>query len=160
MALSEAQVALAIGWTLARTVTGFEDATQEGSTAWSMSPDATDYPSTLVAKYTVAASGSQTIDLRSFTDLAGDPRTANTKLVGLAFVSDGLPGATCRIQPGDTDPIVWCFRGTTPAIEIPSGGVIAIFSPTHSVVSATERNLEITNPGTASLNVTVFGILG
>ncbi len=110
------------------------------------------------AQYTIAASGTQNIDLSSFTNIVTEATTF-AKVLALAFFASG---SSATLSPGASNALVWFFGSATDSITIVDGGCFAIGAPITAVgqtVDGSHKNLLITNPGATTLTVTIL-VLG
>ena len=163
MPLTQVNLSASVSWALARAVTGFADVTH-GPDAKSFSLNALDpdvWNEVFGAQYTIAAAGTQAVDLRTFTDFAGTSVTADKALAVIVLV-EGAGADRLNVLPHGTDGLQWFFGGTTEGVDIPGGGML-MFSEgadsTGTTVDATHRQLLLTNNGAADLVVTVVAIL-
>lgn len=108
-------------------------------------------------KYTIAASGSQNIDLTSLNNLVCESFS-----LGHALTIMILPtGGSITLTPGASNGLDW-FMGSTSAITITAGGCLAYSEPTAgpgTVVSGPHKVLTLTNNGGTTTTVTL-AILG
>lgn len=161
MSLDRVSLNINLAWLMSKTNTGFGD-TSEGpdSKAWSTSGIDVAVQNELYAqKYTIAASGTQTMDLSSFTNLLNQSKTL-TSVLSLFLLPTGT-NAICKLEPGAANPLTWFFSGTTPAISIPTGGVFVFSNPgtgTGQTVDGTHKNLLVTNTGSGSMSLTVLAV--
>lgn len=153
MALTSATLSLALQYAFEKANTGFADTkvgpkrrtyTLGSSAAWD---------SLRLVEYSIAASGTQTIDMSAFTDLAGTAITPSKALVLILIPT----GAGVKLEPGASDPLTWFFAGTTPSVSIPVGGLFVYAEPVGQTVDATHKNLKLTNlSGSVTLTVDVI----
>lgn len=166
MALTQISLTAAMSWQLNRAITGFEPA-QQGADASRFNGTTID-PATWTemfgAQYTMLGGGTQVVDLRSFTDLVGNAVTASKALAIMVTVA-GAETDFLNVKPNTaSNALVWFFGTTNDSINIPGGGFFAFSVPptstTGTTVSATVRNLLLTNTGAGSLTVKVTVIVG
>jgi hypothetical protein len=116
----------------------------------------------LLSSYTIAAAGTQGIDLRSFTNLLNVATTA-TKVIGILLKGTGS-GAKMKIEPyAASNPVTWFWTGTTPAITLTCGTQgcsLLVMDGAVFTLTATDRSLLVTNTGSASLTLTVEALVG
>jgi hypothetical protein len=60
-------------------------------------------------------------------------------------------GSSWKIEPGASNPLAWYLSGTTPAVSGGAGSAFMFADPTAATVSATVRNIKLTNTGGATL---------
>lgn len=142
MALTLSNVNAEIGWTQTKTNTGYGSIKQgpDKLTA-TLAPAVATYNELLAVQGTLAASASTTIDLYSITNLFGESKTL-TKGIAL-MVKATTTGM--KIEPGASNPLTWFWGGTSPSITIKAGGFILLGDGGTATISATDRNLKITN---------------
>lgn len=140
------------GWAQSQTNTGFGDTSQgsDGISA-SISPDLTTYNAVMVGQYTMAGSGTQTIDLRNYVDLLNVTHTTTSKVIGMIVT---VAGANVKLEPGTTNPLTWFWTGTIPVLIIKSGGFLVFGDGDYTTVDATHSTLKLTNLS-SSLSATV-----
>lgn len=161
MATTTAAVSAGLTWALEKTNTGFSTTTQKGTVAYAVSPNVATYNQVFVARYTIAAAGTQAVDFYSFTNLVGEAVTA-TKIYAVQIKVTGATAAIV-VEPHGTNPLTWFFAGTTPSITLPGSttGSTFLFSEGGTeVLSATVRQWLLTNSGAASATVDVVAIVG
>lgn len=159
MSLDFATITLGANWQQRKTNTGFADTVQgpDGlSYNVSYTVGASAANSIYVAQGTLAASASATVDLFSFTDQLGQA----VSMVRVYAMIVNSTNSSLKVEPGATNPLVWFFGGTTPSITVPSGGSMAFGQPAATTVSATARNIKLTNTGAVSLTYDIAIIGG
>lgn len=163
MPLTSAVLRAVANWDIYKTNTGFKKTRVRDSLAGSYTADVATYNQALVAQYSIAASGTQTIDLNSFTNLATESVTA-TKFKGILLKATAtVTGGQLQIEPGASDPFPLGFSGTTPALtlDVGTGGAdFLIRNGTTMTVSGTVKNIKLSNPGSQTITVSVFALLG
>ncbi len=115
----------------------------------------TTYNQLFAQSFTVAASGSQTVDLTNVTNLVCETVTFTQALT--LFVT--AQGATCLVSPGASNGLTWWGSGT---VTIPAGGCFVFSDPVTgpgATVTTTAKNLTFSNP-TASTGTFDIVILG
>lgn len=143
MALDAAALAVQLAFTVSKAVTGFESLEHTDAKSYRLTPDTATYSLLLAKRYTVAGGASQTVDLRSFTDFYGDAKVMGGCL--LLLVLPTVTSGGCKVEPGDSNALTWFFSGTTPAVTVPTGGVLVFGQPTSQTVDATHCTLKFTN---------------
>jgi len=161
MSLERVNLTINLAWLLSKTNTGFVDSEQgPDSKGFSLQGlDVAIQNQLFAAKYTVLASGTQVIDLSTFTNLVSQA-TGLTSVLTLFLLPTGT-NAICKLEPGASNPLTWFFSGTTPAISIPAGGTFVFSNPgtgTGQTVDGTHKNLLVTNTGAGTLSLTVLAI--
>ena len=160
MALTDASVIAQIGWTLAKSNTGFLDTTQgPDSVLFEAQPDTATVTAVYATSVTLTASGTATLDLRSFTDLAGNSVTLVSVYAMIVKVT-GSGTANVVITPGASNGLTWFWTGTpsgtdtvTPKLTVTQGGVNLFYQAAAKTVDATHRNLDLLNSGAATSTV-------
>ncbi|AMV27371.1 hypothetical protein VT84_23430 [Gemmata sp. SH-PL17] len=107
------------------------------------------------AVLTIAAAGSTTIDLKSFTNLAGEA-VAFTKALAIVVKVAGTTGVL-KITPGASNGLVW-FAGSTDGLVVKAGeSFTQAGDPTGNgiTVDATHKTLTFANTGGTSITVAV-----
>ncbi|AMV25527.1 hypothetical protein VT84_14105 [Gemmata sp. SH-PL17] len=107
------------------------------------------------AVLTIASSASTTIDLKSFTNLAGES-VALTKALAIVVKVAGTSGVL-KITPGASNGLVW-FAGSTDGHVVRAGeSFTQAGDPTGSgiTVDSTHKTLTFANTGATSITVTV-----
>jgi len=115
----------------------------------------------LLATYTIAASGTQSINLNSFND-AFKQAVTNTKAIAFMFVGIGNL-AKVKLEPDSSNPLTWFFAGTTPSVTLQCGTggcCFMICDGIAATLSGTVANFKITNTGSATLTLNVFALVG
>ena len=142
MPLTLSNINAEIGWTQTKSTTGYGSVKQGPSKlSGTLAPAVATYNELLAVQGTLAASASTTIDLYSITNLFGEAKTL-TKGIAL-MVKATTTGM--KIEPGASNPITWFFGGTSPSISIKAGGFFLLGDGSAATLSATDRNLKITN---------------
>lgn len=142
-----------ITWELLKTVTGYKDLKWPSQTkSFRLTPASSVADSILATRYTIAAAGTQVIDLSSFTDAAGDTITG-AKAVGILLIPTGT-NAKVKLEKDATNGLVWML-GATSTIEIPAGGVFCACEPVGTTIDGTHKRLLLTNTGSGSLTLDV-----
>ncbi|MBP3956468.1 hypothetical protein J8F10_14400 [Gemmata sp. G18] len=107
------------------------------------------------AVLTIASAGSTTVDLKSFTNLAGES-VALTKALGIVVKVEGTSGVL-KITPGASNGLVW-FAGATDGHVLRAGeSFCQAGDPAGSgiTVDATHKTMTFANTGATSIDVTV-----
>lgn len=142
MALTLSNINAEIGWTQTKANTGYSTVRQgPDKLVGTLAPAVATYNELLAVQGTLAASASATIDLYSITNLLGEAKTL-TKAVGIMVKATTT---NMKIEPGASNPVTWFFGGTSPSISIKAGGFFLLGDGGTAVLSATDRNLKITN---------------
>jgi hypothetical protein len=161
MSLTGSQISFNTQWTQAKDQSPFEDTTQSDSVALAVVPDTSVMNRVFLGSATLAANANTTFDLYSFTDLVGNVTTA-TKARGLAITATGS-GGIMKLEPGASNPATWFLSGTTPAISLncgTDGTGICLYDGSSFTLSATIRNMKVSNTGNASIDVKFYALLG
>lgn len=161
MSLSNSQIGFNFQATQSKDNGGFNPTTQEASLSFGVAPDASVLNRVLLTEGTLAAGANTTVDLYSFTDRAGNATLA-TKARGLEITATGDTGII-KIEPGASDPATWFFGGTTPSISLncgTDGCGIGLYDGSSYTLSATIRNLKLSNTGLASIDWSLYALLG
>lgn len=153
-----------LSWQLQATKTGFTNLVQ-GTDNISSNLAGLAVPGTFnqlfAAQYSLAASGgTQTFDLRSFTNLVDESVTLGHALT--IFVTVTGTNANVNLVPGASNGLVWFFGTGTDSINIPTGSSFMFSGPAAGpgeVVDATHKTMTLTNNGSGAATVKVV-ILG
>jgi hypothetical protein len=157
MSLTAAQIAASVTWATSKTITGFASTKQDQqSIGNTITYDVTTFNQEFAAQYTIAAAGTRTIDLTSFTNALGESVTLS-KVAAIIVVASG---SSVKVEPGASNPLTWFFGGTTPSITVPSGGEFLFAQGTAQTVNSTYKTLLFTNTGGSTLTLTVVIIGG
>lgn len=112
------------------------------------------YNQAYVGKHTLApTTGTVDIDLRSFTNLAGEA-VVMSGVIELWLSVTGT-GASVELTPGASNGLVWFWTGTDPKITVPAASHIHFCQPTHVVVDGTHKVLTLTNVGAGAAEATL-----
>ena len=123
MALTQIGMSANLTWQLARAITGFADVTQgSDSASFSNSLDVTTWNTLFTAQNTIAAAGTQAVDLRTFTDFVGTSATAD-KAVSIIIIVAGAITDVLNVKTHGTNGLQWFFESTTNGVNIPGGGI-------------------------------------
>ena len=111
--------------------------------------DVTTYNQLYACTYTIAASGSQTIDLTSLTNLVSESFGFGHVLAMVIKTS----GSPITLSPGASNGFVYNFGGTSPTWTVANGGVFAVSESTTGGVAVTSsyKTITLTNNGRARL---------
>lgn len=162
-ALTQIGITAAMTWQLSRSVTGFASVTQGNDTA-SFSNSALSvatWTELFAAQYTIASAGTQTVDLRSFTDLVSNSVTG-TKAMALFISTTGAAADKLNVKPNASNGLVWPFENVGYGVNIPGGGCFLFSegaSSTGTTIDGTHKQMLLTNNGSASLTVTVVALV-
>ena len=142
MSVTSSGITGSLGWSLSRSNTGFGGVSQGDSVSAAVNLDASIYNSVFAAEYTLAASGTQSIDLKNFVDLAFETHTTTDKVIGIMV---SVTGAPITIAPGASNGLVWFWTGTSPIVTIKAGGFLVFSDGAATTVDATHKTLTLTN---------------
>ena len=142
MSVTSSGITGSLGWSLSRSNTGFGGVSQGDSVSAAVNLDASLYNSVFAAEYTLAASGTQSIDLKNFVDLAFETHTTTDKVIGIMV---SVTGAAITIAPGASNGLVWFWTGTSPIVTIKAGGFLVVSDGAATTVDATHKTLTLTN---------------
>jgi len=156
-------VSATIGFTYQKAITGFKSLTVSDSVPFRLIPSDT-FNHAYVSTISLAAAATSTIDLYSFTTVAGESVTI-TKLQALIFHATGaVTGGQLTIEPGASNPLAWIMAGTTPSITLDvgttPGACFLMANGTTVTVSTTSRNIKLSNPGSQTITVYAAAIVG
>lgn len=164
MGLSQISVNADVTWQLAKSNTGFTD-TIHGTESASFSLtllDTDTWNELFAAEYTIAAAGTQAVDLRTFTDLAGNSVATADKALAIIIIVTGAAADLLNVKKHGTNGLQWFFGGASEGVNIPGGGMLLFSegsSSTGTTVDASNKQLLLTNNGAASLTVKVVALL-
>lgn len=140
-----------------KTNTGYTDTVQTVSEYTLIEPTVANANRFYSTTYSIAASGTQTINLQSLTDALGQTITA-TKAYAIRIQNTG---ANISLKAGAADGFVWFLVDASDILLIHTGGTFAWASATATTVDATHKNLLITNlSGSDATSVKVELVLG
>lgn len=155
-------IAASMQWAQSKANTGFDDSKQGPQTlSFSATPSTTTFSEVYLEQFTLAASVSATKDFYSFTNCFGAAITA-TKIIGWLIKATGATGQL-KIEPGASNPLAWFLSGTTPAMTLSCGTdgcAIMVMDGAAATLSSTVRNVKFSNPGAATITVTISAIVG
>lgn len=164
MSLTASAISLSGSWTQTKTNGAFGISTQgPDSLSYQAAPSIVTYSELFLNSYTIAAAGTQVLDFRSFTNTLGTSVTATKIIAILLKATATVTGAKMKIEPDATDGLTWFFGGTGPYIELEvgtDGACLAISEGVAQTVDATHKELLVTNSGTQSLTLYVYGLVG
>lgn len=163
MPLTSASMRASVSWDTRKAVTGFNTVKHKDSLAGSYTAAVATYQHVLVARYTLAAAGTQTVDLYSVTEPSGEAATA-TKFKGILLVcSATVTGGQLKVEPGASNPFALGLSGTTPALTLDvgtAGCTLMLVNGISMTVSNTVKNVKLSNPGSQTVTVDLFALLG
>ncbi len=164
MALDSVSVQASVTWEMSRANTGFADTTQGSDTAnFALSAlDAATWDALFAAQYTIAAAGTQAVNLRAFTDLAGNSIAAADKVLNILILVTGATADKLNVKPHGTDGLKWFFENASYGVDIPGGGCLLFSEGATSAgttIDASNRQLLLTNNGSAALTVKVVALV-
>lgn len=163
MPLSALQLSNTVSLTLQKTVAGWPAIVQgPDKVTWNYQAlDLTVYTQAYVGILTIPAGTNQTIDLTSFTNLAGET-VALTKVLAMVVTVSG-PTGVLKITPGTSNGLAAWFFGATDGIVMADGDQLSFArdpAKTPVTVDATHKTIKFANTGAASITVTVVIIGG
>jgi|LakMenEpi03Aug12_release.lakeMendotaPanAssembly.Ray.scaffolds.fasta_scaffold324685_3 hypothetical protein len=162
MAVQFAQTSSSISWQLTQSNTPFLNTYQgpdSASANFAWTTGGTDVTAVLAKQYTIAPSGSQTINL-----LAQDNLLNTADVFARVYAIEVLPtGSNCVISPAADSPLIWFFGSATDTVTVKDGGLFLLSNTdgNSNPVSGGASKLTLTNPSaTASLVVKLIIIGG
>ncbi len=124
--------------------------------------DLTDFDQAYVNVLTIAPSGTTTVNLQSFTNLAGEA-VVLTSVLAIFVKVEGATGVL-TIKPGSSNGLAaWFFPGTTNPVTLKHGDMLCVArdpGETPVVVDATHKTIDFSNTGAASIDVSVVIVGG
>ncbi len=164
MALSDLSTTIALKFTLEKTVTGWPSIGQgENSVTASLSGvNLTVWDQAYAGKLSLAAAGTTTIDLRSFTNLAGEAVVLDH---GFGVIIQVVPDVTADddcvlvVEPGASNGLVWTMADITVGANQTYVMLYPVDETAGVTIDGTHKTLKFTNSGTDALTATVV-ILG
>lgn len=158
-ALSNPAFKIITGWTLTKTNAGSTPTVTTGNYTILTAIDSAVLTESFILLPTVIAAGANIdINVNSFTDLAGNAATI-TKAATLFVKATGTSGGQLKIKPSTSNPLNWFLSGTTPAITLNVGTLglcgIAIYDGVNATVSSGACQINISNPGSTAITVSV-----
>ena len=154
-------VSAKMSWGQTKTVTGFSTLTLTDSNSFVAAPSAATYNEIKAYQTTIAASANETVDFYSMTNTFGDAKTV-TKILGWLIKATGNTGQL-KIEPGASNALTWFFSGTTPAITLNCGAdgcALLVMDGSVATVSNSVKNVKFSNPGSATITVTISAFVG
>ncbi len=164
MPLADLSLVAALKFTLEKTVTGWPSIVQgEDSVTVSLAGvDLEEWTQAYAAKLSLAGAATTTVDLASFTNLAGEAVTLN-RVFGIVVqvVPTVAANADCDlvVEPGAANGLVWNMAAVTVLANQTYLMTEAADNATGTAVDATHKTLKFTNSGADALTATVV-ILG
>lgn len=165
MAAATTQVSInaSLSWALSKSITGFQSATQgQDSVSFTNSALAVaTWTEIFAAQYVIATTGTQVVDLRSFTDFLANSVTG-TKAMALIIAVTGAATDKLNVKPNASNGLVWPFHDASSSIDIPGGGCNLFSegaSSTGTTIDGTHKQLLLTNNGSADLTVTIAALV-
>lgn len=157
MPLTRAVVQAAFGWTLSKANPGRKPTAQQDDLRYGAQPDVTVTNQVYVGRLTFTANGTQTIDLRAFTNLAGEA-VVLAKVNGVIVAPVGCAVA---VKPGAANGVNWPYLPAA-GVPVPDGGVELHYEPTAVTVDATHKTIDVTATMTggvtsATVDVAILG---
>lgn len=157
-----ALIRASLSWEQSSTNTGFNSTTQKGDVSVSLAPSTSTYNEVFAASYTLAAAGTQTVDLYSITNLLNQSKTI-TKLIGLIIKATAtVTGGVLKLENGASNPLLWPLAsGDALSVTVGTAGAVLLFAQgTTHTVSNTAKTLLLTNTGTQTITVLVAALVG
>jgi len=167
MTLSRSRINCTVTWTDTVANTPFADSVQgEDSIQFLVEPPTSLYNYAYLGSYTIAASGTQVLDFRSFSSL-NRVAVTGTGILGLMLSASNeddpqVTGAKLRVEADATNGLAWFLGGTTPYLEVEvglTGALLTVMAGVVKTVDATHRRLLLTNSGTVAMTVQVWGLI-
>ncbi len=163
MALDSINVQAAVTWEQSRSVLGFADVTQGSDTAnFALSAlDTATWNALYAVQHVMAPADTKDVNLRTFTDLPGNGVTAD-KVLSILILVTGAAADKLNVKPHGTNGLQWFFENAAYGVDIPGGGCLLFSEGAASAgttVDATNRQLLLTNNGSAELTVKVVALV-
>lgn len=140
----------------------FTSTSQKGSFTSKPTVNTTTFNHVYLATGTLAAAADTTLDFYSSTNLAGEAVTA-TKLLGIVIkLTATVTGGQFKMEDGAANPLAFAW-GVGDSITLTvgtAGATVVLMAGTTHTVSATVRNVKISNPGTQTVTYVVGAIIG
>ena len=151
---NQALISGAVAWDYEKLNTGFSAAEQDGELSWRQAPTG-NYNHTFAAQYTIAAAGTQTVDLLGpFTNLAVESVTATQ--ASAAWLKVAGEGGVLQIEPHGTDGLSWPFAGGVETLTPGATGAGDCWADgVTTSITSTSRQWLLTNTGGSSIVVTL-----
>ncbi len=153
-------VSASVSWTLRSTSGAYTATSGPNSHDYSVAPDAATYTEILVTSFTVAASGSHSLDLLAFTSLLNQTIAA-TGVRWLLIKATGNTGKM-TLAPGASNGINFWLAGTTPTLTLdcgPDGCAVLLADGVPRTLDATHKTIDVSNPGSVTITVTVSALV-
>jgi len=155
MAVDNLLIGAQVAFSISSTNTGFQSVAVSDKIEFVTKPDTSVYNNIITKQYSIAASGTQDIDVFEFTNLVREEVEADS-VFGIILTVTGANGE-CTLSPGPSNGLDFPDSGDT---VIKSGGVYLYFQPTAFPVSNTSKILRLTNSGTGTMTVRIGIIVG
>ena len=154
-----------VSWSLSSANT-LGNVTQQGASNFTGTPtNITTWNQLLAVTYAMAAAGTQTVNLNSFTNLVNEAVTALHVLWLFININPG----EVTLQPGASNPIAWFFTGGGTAAQnaltighTSTGGqflVSELAAGPGYTISSTVKNIDLKNNGSGANSVTVVALV-
>lgn len=158
MALNSANSTIKIGWDQYKSLTGFNSLNQAADsvslTLNGVLTGATPVNMVFFEQRTLSAAGSQVYDMSTgLTDVFGT--AINLSRIN-AIVVVSTSGETIY-EPDTTNGLEWFLSGTTPKITIPAGAGFLFTTPTHQVVSGTDKRIKLSSTAGSTYKIAFYG---
>lgn len=119
----------------------------------------------IVTSYSIAASGTQVIDLNgAINDPLGTGVVSFTKIRAiLIFLTTDTTSSGITLAPNSTNGVTTILGGTTPTLTIHNGGFVIIGDPTlagYGITAGTADQLKITNLDATNVATVQVAFLG
>lgn len=119
----------------------------------------------IVKSYSIAASGTQAIDVNgAINDPLGIGTVSFTKLRAImVYLTTDTTSTGITVQPGAANPVTTILSGTTPKLTIANGGFVVIGNPTatgYACTAGTADNIDITNLDSSNVATVQVVFLG
>ncbi len=159
MPLTQATLSGALRCKSVKSVTGYTPVSQKPALSFPRAYDTATWNRAFLGEWTLAASGVQIVDLYLYTDAVDGP-TRTTQAVALVLTATAtVTGGQLRVEPGASEPLAFCVSGYLLFDVGVLGTDVVLSNGTPWTVSATARNIKLSNPGTQSITVSAMAIL-
>jgi hypothetical protein len=156
MAVDSATIEMAMRYSVSNTlITGARAVRVNDSLSSAQDLTVATYNRLLRKRYSLAGSGTQVIDLASFTDdYNAGAAVVLTKAAGIMVVSNGQPFS---IGPNNAaDPLQWFWGGTTQTLVFSANSSFCAFEP-ETFTTGSKLLLTNTGASTGTFDVVIFG---
>jgi hypothetical protein len=161
MSVQFAQSSSSISWQLTQDNSPFTQTYQGPDSAgnnFAWTTGGSNVTAVLAKQYTIAASGSQTVDLLAQDNLL-NLEDVFTRVYGIEVIP---AGSDCVISPAADSPLIWFFGSPDDTVTVKAGGMFLLANTdgNEDSVSPGASKLTLTNPSTTAILTVKLIIIG